>query len=183
MLKKIALILVVLIAGVLLYAATRPDSMHVERTATINAPPDRIFPHINDFKQWTAWSPYEKLDPGMKKTYSGAERGRGAVYEWAGNSQAGQGRMEITDSAEPSRVTIKLDFIAPFGGGQRCRVPARAPGQHHGGHVDDGRPDAVHGEADGRLREHGHYARIGFRVGSREPQDDRREVTAGDAPV
>ena len=105
MLKKIALILVVLIAGVLLYAATRPDSMHVERTATIDAPPDRIFPYINDFRQWTAWSPYEKLDPGMKKTYSGAERGRGAVYEWAGNSQAGQGRMEITPSAIATEVS------------------------------------------------------------------------------
>lgn len=116
MLKKILLIVVVLIACVLLYATTRPDTMHVERTATINAPPEKIFPYINDFRQWTAWSPFEKLDPDMKKTYGGAERGRGAVYEWAGNSQAGQGRMEITDSIEPSRVTIKLDFIAPFEG-------------------------------------------------------------------
>lgn len=116
MLKKILLAVLILIACVLLYAATRPDSMHIERTAVVNAPPEKIFPHINDFKQWTAWSPFEKLDPDMKKTYSGAERGRGAVYEWAGNSQAGQGRMEITDSVEPSRVRIKLDFIAPFEG-------------------------------------------------------------------
>jgi carbon monoxide dehydrogenase subunit G len=116
MFKKLSLAVVVLILGVLAYAATRPGAMHVERTATINARPDAIFPLINDFHGWSAWSPYEKLDPEMKKTYSGAPSGKGAVYEWDGNSQAGKGRMEITDVAQPARVTIKLDFIEPFEG-------------------------------------------------------------------
>ena len=116
MLKKIALLIVVLLVAVLGYAATRPDSMHVQRSATIKAPPDRIFPLINDFHSWSTWSPYEKLDPAMKTTYSGPASGKGAVYEWEGNSQVGQGRMEITDTSDPSRVTIKLDFIKPFEG-------------------------------------------------------------------
>lgn len=115
MIKKIALVIVVLIAAVLIYAATRPGTLHVERTATINAPPEKIVPHIVDFHQWGEWSPFEKIDPAMKRTFSGAPAGKGAVYEWQGNSEAGAGRMEITDS-QPSRVTIKLDFTAPLEG-------------------------------------------------------------------
>jgi len=116
MFKKIALVIVVLVAALLVYAATRPDALHVQRAASIKAPPEKIFPLINDFHSWSSWSPYEKLDPAMKRAYSGATNGRGAVYEWDGNSQVGQGRMEITDASHPSRVTIKLDFIRPFEG-------------------------------------------------------------------
>ena len=115
MFKKIALVVVVLIAGVLVYAATRPDSLHVQRAASIKALPEKIVPLISDFHSWTAWSPYEKVDPAMKRTYSGAASGKGAVYEWEGNSQVGQGRMEITETS-PSRVTIKLDFVKPLEG-------------------------------------------------------------------
>ena len=116
MLKKIALVVVVLVVALLAYAATRPDTLHVQRAATVKAPPEAIFPLISDFHRWTAWSPYEKRDPAMKRTYTGAAEGKGAVYEWEGNSEVGQGRMEITDTSDPSRVTIKLDFIKPFEG-------------------------------------------------------------------
>ena len=114
MLKKIALVVVILVAGVLLYATTKPDTLRVQRTATINAPPEKIYPLITDFHRWTSWSPYERVDPAMKKTYSGAPSGKGAVYEWSGNSAVGQGRMEITDTAEPTRITVKVDFLSPF---------------------------------------------------------------------
>ena len=90
--------------------------MHVQRAASIKASPDKIFPLISDFHSWSSWSPYEKIDPAMKKEYSGAANGRGAVYEWEGNSSVGQGRMEITDTSDPSRVTIKLDFVKPLEG-------------------------------------------------------------------
>jgi hypothetical protein len=115
MIKKIALAVGVVIVAVLLYAATRPGTLHVERAATINAAPDRIHAHINDFHQWSAWSPYEKIDPAMKRSFTGSPEGKGAVYEWVGNSQVGSGRMEITDT-QPSLVTIKLDFTAPLEG-------------------------------------------------------------------
>jgi uncharacterized protein YndB with AHSA1/START domain len=111
-----AIAIVILIAAFLGVAAARPNSFRVQRTTTIQAPPDRIFELINDFHRWGSWSPYEKLDPAMKKTYSGAASGKGAVYEWAGNSKAGEGRMEITDTSPGSRVTIKLDFLKPFEG-------------------------------------------------------------------
>jgi hypothetical protein len=116
MFKKIALIAVLVIVAVLAYASTRPGTIHVQRAASIKAPPEKIFPLINDFHSWSAWSPYEKRDPAMKKTYGGAASGTGAVYEWDGNSEVGQGRMEITDASRPSRVALKLDFMKPFEG-------------------------------------------------------------------
>jgi hypothetical protein len=116
MFKKIALIAVLVIVAVLAYASTRPGTIHVQRAASIKAAPEKIFPLINDFHSWSAWSPYEKRDPAMKKTYGGAASGTGAVYEWDGNSEVGQGRMEITDASRPSRVALKLDFMKPFEG-------------------------------------------------------------------
>jgi uncharacterized protein YndB with AHSA1/START domain len=115
-LKRIALAVAVLIGGVLIYASTRPDTLHVERTLTINAPAEKIYPLISDFHNWTAWSPYEKRDPALKRTYSGSPSGKGAVYEWEGNNDVGSGRMEITDTSAPSKIVIKLDFIKPFEG-------------------------------------------------------------------
>jgi uncharacterized protein YndB with AHSA1/START domain len=99
---------------VLVYAATRPDVFQVRRTANIKAPPEKIFPLINDFKSWTAWSPYEKKDPAMKRTYGQVTSGKGATYAWAGDRNVGSGSMEILDAPAPSRVTIKLDFKSPF---------------------------------------------------------------------
>lgn len=116
MLKKIAIVLVVLVAGVLLFAATKPDTFRVERSTTIKAPPEKIFPLLSDFRAWPAWSPWEKKDPAMKRTFGGADKGKGAVYAWEGNSEVGKGRMEIIESSAPSRLVIKLDFIEPFEG-------------------------------------------------------------------
>jgi len=117
MIKAIAIIgivLAVVLAGVLIFAASKPDKFRVQRSTSIKAPPEKIFPLINDFRGWGAWSPYEKRDPEMKRAYSGAATGKGAVYEWDGNKNVGKGRMEITDTAPPSRIAIKLDFLEPF---------------------------------------------------------------------
>jgi hypothetical protein len=77
-------------------------------------PPADIYPIIADFHRWPEWSPWEGMDPSMKKSVSGAPAGKGAVYEWEGNSKVGKGRMEITDAAAPRSITIKLDFLKPF---------------------------------------------------------------------
>lgn len=106
--------LLVLIAGVLIVAATRPDTFRVQRSASIKAPPEKIFVFINEFDRWGAWSPYEKKDPAMKRTRGGPAAGTGAVYAWEGDKNVGVGRMEIADSTPPSKVTIKLDFTKPF---------------------------------------------------------------------
>ena len=117
MLKIVSIIVVVVlvvIAGILIYASTRPDSFRVQRSISIKAPPDKIFPLISDLKAWTTWSPYEKKDPAMARTYGGVTAGKGATYEWAGNKNVGQGRMEILEATSPSKVLIKLDFLKPF---------------------------------------------------------------------
>jgi uncharacterized protein YndB with AHSA1/START domain len=117
MLKIIAIIAVVFaiaIAAVLILAATKPDRFSVRREITVRAPAEKIFPLINDFHQWVAWSPYEHRDPALKRTYSGAESGKGAVYGWEGNNDVGSGRMEILESAPSSKIVIQLDFFKPF---------------------------------------------------------------------
>jgi len=103
-----------LVAALLVYAATKPDTFRVQRSASIKAPPAKIFAILNDFQRWDAWSPWEKKDPAMKRTFSVVTSGKGAQYAWQGNSDVGQGRMEIAESTPPSKVAIKLDFVKPF---------------------------------------------------------------------
>jgi Polyketide cyclase / dehydrase and lipid transport len=112
----IAVVLAIAIAVVLILAAGKPATFRVERAIDVEAPPEKIFPLINDFHQWVSWSPYENKDPAMKRSYSGAESGKGAVYGWEGNSNVGSGRMEILDASVPSKILIKLDFFKPFEG-------------------------------------------------------------------
>jgi uncharacterized protein YndB with AHSA1/START domain len=109
-------IILAALAVVLALAAMRPDDFRVQRAERIHAPPERIFAAINDFHRWSAWSPWERMDPAMKRSFSGADSGKGAVYAWEGNSKVGAGRMEILDSTSPSLIRIKLDFIKPFEG-------------------------------------------------------------------
>lgn len=108
------LVLIVVLLAILIFAATRPDNFSVQRAATINAPPEKIFEFLDDFRRWTAWSPWEALDPDMVRTYGGPDSGPGATYEWSGNKKVGRGRMEIIESVPPSRLTLQLDFVAPF---------------------------------------------------------------------
>lgn len=114
MLKKVAIVITLLFAGILLFAASKPDSFRVQRSATIKAPPEKSFPLINDLHNWTVWSPYEKKDPAMRCTHSGAASGKGAVYEWDGNGEVGTGRMEIVESTAPAKISIDLKFLEPF---------------------------------------------------------------------
>jgi uncharacterized protein YndB with AHSA1/START domain len=110
----IAVVLAVAIAIILILAMTKPDTFSVRRAATVKAPPERIFSLINDFHQWGTWSPWENKDPAMKRSYSGAASGTGAVYGWEGNKNVGSGRMEIIEASAPSKIVIKLDFLKPF---------------------------------------------------------------------
>ena len=116
MLKIVILVVVVLIVGVLVAAWVRPSDFAVQRSVSIQAPPAKIFPMIDDFGRWPAWSPWERLDPTMKRTLSGAASGVGAVYAWEGSGKVGAGRMEIKESTVPSKIVIQLDFIKPFEG-------------------------------------------------------------------
>ncbi|MEO5844104.1 MAG: SRPBCC family protein [Caldimonas sp.] len=112
--KTIGIVVAVLIAAVLAFAATRPDDFSVRRSIAIKAEPAKIYPLIVDFRHWPTWSPWEKLDPAMKRTLSGPPGRAGAIYEWDGSSKVGAGRMEVKDAVPPSKVLIQLDFLRPF---------------------------------------------------------------------
>ncbi|NHZ34977.1 SRPBCC family protein [Massilia rubra] len=114
MIRRIALVLVLLFIGILGMAAMQPNTFSVTRSVTIKAPPEKILGLVGDFHQWQGWSPWERLDPGMQRVHSGAPSGKGALYAWTGNDDVGAGKMEITELTPPSRVVIKLDFIKPF---------------------------------------------------------------------
>jgi len=102
-----------LIALLLILAMTQPDTFELRRSASIKAPPERVFGYLHDFRQWGAWSPWEKIDADLKRGYGGASYGPGAIYEWEGK-KSGKGRMEILNASPREGVKIKLDFIKPF---------------------------------------------------------------------
>ena len=112
-LKALGILIVLGVLVVVGLAFTKPDSFEVRRQTDIKAPPEKIVAALTDFHTWAAWSPWEKIDPDMKKFFTGPERGVGAGYAWQGNAKAGSGRMEITE-VTPQKVTIKLDFLKPF---------------------------------------------------------------------
>ena len=114
MFKKVLLVVLALAAILAIVIQLQPATFRVARTASIVAPPEKVFAWINDFHNWDAWSPWTRLDPNLKATFSGPASGAGAVYAWSGNSNVGEGRMTI-ESADPGRhVGIRLEFIKPF---------------------------------------------------------------------
>jgi Polyketide cyclase / dehydrase and lipid transport len=121
-LKKVLLVLLLGIGGLLAFAATRPDTYRVERSRRIEAPIDVVYRQVDNFKSWGAWSPWDKRDPAMTKTFSGPDNGVGAVYAWVGNDKVGQGKMTIIDAKPPrdaaigdlAVVSCRLEFIKPF---------------------------------------------------------------------
>ena len=114
MLKKVLGVLAVVLLGFLAFVATRPDHYHVERSASINAPAAIIYAQLDDLKKWADWSPWDKIDPNVKKTFEGPDRGVGQSYTWQGNSDVGTGQMTIASAEPQKRVTYKLDFREPM---------------------------------------------------------------------
>jgi uncharacterized protein YndB with AHSA1/START domain len=109
-------IVVVLVGGLAAVAATKPNQMEITRSTQVNAAPEKVFPLINDFRNWTQWSPWDKRDPNLERTYSGPESGVGTKYAWKGNDEVGQGEMTITESVPSKRVLLDLHFITPWEG-------------------------------------------------------------------
>jgi uncharacterized protein YndB with AHSA1/START domain len=114
MLVRILIAVNLLLAAILIFAATKPDTKRVERSIEIDAPPAKIFALLNDFHQWPQWAPQDKDDPSMTRTYSGGTSGIGAVSNWSGKRSTGNGRMEIVESVPDTRVSVKVDFVKPF---------------------------------------------------------------------
>jgi len=114
MIKTILLSIGAVVVAFLIYASTRPGTSHIERTVRIHAAPEAIYPYMSDFRRGELWVPYEKKDPGMKRTFSGADKGKGSIYEFAGNREVGEGRLEIIEAVEPTRVVMTLDMVEPM---------------------------------------------------------------------
>ena len=114
MLKWSLAAIAALVVIFLIVVALQPTDFKVERSATMRAPAPAAFAQVNDFQNWQAWSPWEKVDPALKRQYEGPKAGTGAIYAWQGNKDVGEGRMTITDSRPAERVHIKLEFFKPF---------------------------------------------------------------------
>jgi hypothetical protein len=129
--KKIALgvlgVIGLLVAVVLILAATKPDQIHIERKLVMRGTPAHVFPYANDFKKFTTWIPWTELDPEQTMEYSDPSSGVGAWYTWSGNDEVGSGRMELL-SAEPNKVVHKLMFIEPFESVAEASVISKAIG-------------------------------------------------------
>jgi hypothetical protein len=109
-LAAVAAVVVIFLAVV----ALQPSDFRIERSATMAAPAPAVFAQVNDLRSWQAWSPWEKIDPQLKRTYEGPQAGTGAAYAWAGNQDVGEGRMTITESRPGERILINLEFFKPF---------------------------------------------------------------------
>ena len=105
-----------------------PDTYTVQRSTSIAAPPQAVFSHVADFHRWTAWSPWDDIDPQLQRTYSGADSGTGAKYAWSGNRKAGEGTMEIIEATEGSSVKIALEFLKPFKSSSTTSFELRSDG-------------------------------------------------------
>ncbi len=118
MFKKILLTVLVALAALVVVLvvviAVQPLEFRITRTATMSAPPEIVFAQVNDFHKWVAWSPWEEIDPALKRTYDGEPAGTGAVYSWAGNADIGEGRMTVTESRPNEVIQIKLEFLKPI---------------------------------------------------------------------
>ena len=114
--RRILIGLAAVVIALVVVISLRPAELRVARSTMVAAPPPAVFAQVNDFKKWDAWSPYVKIDPAMKKTYAGAPTGMGAIYAWAGNSEAGEGRATIVESRPNELVKIQLDFLKPMEG-------------------------------------------------------------------
>lgn len=113
-LKRALLTLIVLIGILAIVVALQPDTYRISRSATMAAPGDVVFAQVNDFRKWDAWSPWAKLDPNVKNTFSEPASGTGATYSWAGSEKVGEGKMTITESKPSEHIAIKLEFFKPY---------------------------------------------------------------------
>ena len=128
--KNVLRIILVVVALLILFIATRPGQFRVERSTTIAAPGLAVFARLDDFRQWAAWSPWEKLDPQMKKEYEGPAAGVGASYHWTGNDKVGEGRMTISRSEPPTGLVMSVEFLKPWKATNTTTFTLAADGQN-----------------------------------------------------
>jgi uncharacterized protein YndB with AHSA1/START domain len=130
MIRNVLVALALMVVAFVIIVALQPSELYIERTALIEASPEIVFDQLDDFEHYAQWNPWDGLDPGMRKTYSGPESGVGAAYEWSGNEQVGAGRIEISSLTPPREVVWKLHFTAPFEATNTTRMVLEPEGEH-----------------------------------------------------
>jgi len=158
MLAYILIALAVIVILFFVIVATRPPEFRVVRSATMSAAPGAVFAQVNDLRKWQAWSPWENIDPNLKRKYEGAAAGAGAVYSWQGNKGVGEGRMTITESRPNELINIKLEFLKPYRN-QRGRVHVRPARWTDNRQLVDARQEQFHLQSAGHVLQHGQNAR------------------------
>lgn len=128
MVKKILIGLAAILIAFAAFVSTRPADFKISRSTVVAAPPAKVFAQVNDFHLWTNWSPWEKMDSSMKKTFEGAALGQGSVYSWMGNNKVGEGRMTLTQSKPPELIQIQLDFLKPLKATNQCEFTFKPEG-------------------------------------------------------
>jgi hypothetical protein len=103
-----------LVSGFIAYVSLRPDNFRISRAALVDAPPQAVYPQINDFHNWESWSPWAKLDPNAANAFDGSPLGAGAIFSWSGNKKVGAGKMKIVESSQNERIRIKIAFEKPM---------------------------------------------------------------------
>lgn len=128
-LKIILIAVPIFLVLFIVIVAMQPSSYRVTRSLAIAAPPDALFPHVNDLKKWERWNPWGKADPNMKLVYGGPASGVGANYSWAGNREVGEGRLTIAESRPSESVRYKMEFLKPMSGSAEAEFTFKQPGQ------------------------------------------------------
>lgn len=128
MTQKILIPLVAILMLLAIFIATRPADFSIQRSMVINAPPAAIFPQINDLREMNEWSPWAKMDPNSKNSYSGEQAGTGASMSWSGNNEVGEGKMTITESRLNEFVAMRLEFLKPFQATNRTEFTLKSEG-------------------------------------------------------
>ena len=179
MLMNLLLVLVALLVLLAAFVATRPADFRIVRTRTVAAAPQVVHGFINDFHKWPAWSPWEKIDPDMKREHSGPPSGTGAQYHWVGNKKVGEGRMTIVDTRPPTRRHHPPRVPQALQGHEHHAVRPVAERWRHSGVVGDDRPQRLHGEGVLAVHEHGKGRGPGFRKGPGRPRCSHLRRSSG----
>ena len=89
---------------------------YVSREIVINKPKQVVFDYVKQLRNHEKFSPWTRLDPNIKKTYTGTDGTVGFQYTWNGNDNVGQGEQTIANIAEGESIDFGLHFVKPFDG-------------------------------------------------------------------
>lgn len=122
MLKKILIVVVVALIGLLTFAAFQPAEYSISRELVMKAPAEAIFPFINNSQKSNSWMPWSEVDPNAKMSYSGPDEGVGSKSSWEGNGQLGVGEALVVESNPNQNVKTQLTYTKPMHMSQMAEI-------------------------------------------------------------